>query len=136
MSFAALRWTITALTVLLLAVHILDLCYLRKTRHALDRVFRAGQEGRDERLAYAERLAHIIRGKGAGKRIKAFESAQHKLTEHQPLNRRERYWLRHAVYQREKWPALLGYLFWPLFVLCLFLWQILPFPFLDGRSYP
>lgn len=134
MTFAALRWTITALAALLLAVHLFDLLVARKGRRELHRIFRAHAEDRDERLAYADRLAHIIRGKGAGRRIKAFESAQHKLTEHQPLNRRERYWLRHPVYRHEKYFARVGYCFWPCFIVCLFMWQILPYPFSFGRS--
>lgn len=133
MTFESVRWGLTALAVLLLIVHVYDFVYARKARRALHAVFRAHREGKEERLAYAERLAHIIRGKGAGKRIKTFESAQHKLTEHQPLSWRELYWLRHAVYRREQWLTTLGRLGWPLLLICLFLWNIIPNPFFDGR---
>ena len=131
---------ILTLTVIICFIfYLIDGRSYRKTRKRLYRAFKTGTETQEDRIAYATRLATVIQSaKGVPRRHqKAFDRAQHKLTQQEPLKGAELYWTKHPVYPKEKTIEFFSGMFWVLFTVWFirsFMWE--PFRIPSGSMEP
>lgn len=129
---------LTVTVIICFIFYLIDGRSYRKTRKRLYRAFKTGTETQEDRIAYATRLATVIQGKGVPRRHqKAFDRAQHALTQQEPLKGAELYWLKHPVYPQEKIIEFFGGMFWVLFTVWFirsFMWE--PFRIPSGSMEP
>ena len=131
---------ILTITVLVCFVfYLIDGHSYRKTRKRLYRAFKRDDISPDDRLTYANRLATVLQSRRGvpRKHQKAFDSAQNKLTNGEPLSGGELYWLKHPVYPQEKFIEFFGGMFWVLFAVWFIrslLWE--PFRIPSGSMEP
>lgn len=129
---------LTVTVIICFIFYLIDGRSYRKTRKRLYRAFKTGTETQEDRIAYATRLATVIQGKGVPRRHqKAFDRAQHALTQQSPLKGAELYWLKHPVYPQEKIIEFFGGMFWVLFTVWFirsFMWE--PFRIPSGSMEP
>ena len=129
---------LTVTVIICFIFYLIDGRSYRKTRKRLYRAFKTGTETQEDRIAYATRLATVIQGKGVPRRHqKAFDRAQHALTQQEPLKGAELYWLKHPVYPQEKIIEFFGGMFWVLFTVWFirsFMWE--PFRSPSGSMEP